>query len=114
MIVHHIHCQEPWFSLIRQGKKPVEGRKNTHSYRAIKPGDRINFMNGEENFLAEVLEIRNYPGLDEYFQDVSLEKALPGVASIEEGKEIYYEWSTEEKIREFGFLGIFVKPISEF
>ncbi len=110
MIVHNIHCKEPWFTLIRQGIKSVEGRKNTHSYRKIQPGDRINFMNGTESFLAEVQEVRHYPGLDEYFQDVSLEKALPGIATMEEAKNIYFEWTTEEKIKEFGFLAIFVKP----
>lgn len=56
-------------------------------------------------------EIRQYQSLDEYFEDVSIEKALPGITSLEEAKNIYFQWSTEEKIREFGFLGIFVKPI---
>ena len=111
MAIYNIHCEEPWFSLIRQGKKTVEGRKNTHSYRKIKPGDQINFMNGTDSFLASVLEIRKYPSLDEYFKDVTLEKALPGVSTVDEGKNIYYEWNPEEKIREFGFLGIFVKPV---
>lgn len=111
MAVYNIHCEEPWFSLIRQGKKPVEGRKNTHSYRKIKPGDQINFMNGTDSFLADVKEIRLYPSLDEYFKDVTVEQALPGITTVEEGKNIYFRWSTEEKIKEFGFLGIFVKPI---
>ncbi|MDP1880244.1 MAG: ASCH domain-containing protein [Parachlamydiaceae bacterium] len=110
MAVYQIHCEEPWFSLIRNGKKPVEGRKNTHSYRRLKVGDKINFLNGTESFIAVVQEIRHYPSLDEYFQDVTLEKALPGVTSIEEGKNIYFQWSSEAKIKEFGFLGIFIKP----
>lgn len=111
MATFNIHCDDPWFSLIRKGEKRVEGRKNTHTYRKIKTGDKINFTNGTENFLTEVEEIRIYRDLDEYFQDVSLEKALPGITTLEEGKKIYFEWSTEEKIKEFGFLGIFIKPI---
>lgn len=111
MTVHQIHCEEPWFSLIREGKKPVEGRKNTHSYRKIKAGDKINFVNGTESFLAIVQKILLYPSLDEYFEDVTLEKALPGIISLEEGKNVYYQWNSEEKIKEFGLLGIFVKPL---
>lgn len=111
MTVFNIHCEDPWFSYIRQGIKTVEGRKKTHSYEKIKVGDQINFSNGKENFIADVTEIRKYKSLEEYFEDVTLEKALPGIKSIEEGLDIYYQWSTEEKIREYGFLGIFVRPV---
>jgi ASC-1-like (ASCH) protein len=111
MTLFNIHCDDPWFTYIRQGLKPVEGRKNTHSYKKIRAGDQINFSNGKESFVADVTEIRTYDSLEDYFQDVTLEKALPGIKSIEEGLEIYYQWSTEEKIQQYGFLGIFVKPI---
>lgn len=107
----NIHCEEPWFSYIRQGVKPVEGRKNTHSYQKIKVGDKINFSNGKESFIADVIEIREYDSIEKYLEDVTLEKALPGVKSLEEALNIYYQWSTEEKIRQYGFLGIFIKPV---
>lgn len=110
MIIHNIHCEEPWFSYIRQGIKPVEGRKKTHSYKKIKVGDQINFSNGEESFIANVVEIREYDSLEKYLEDVTVEKALPGITSVEEALEVYYQWSTKEKIRQYGFLGIFVKP----
>ena len=112
MNIFNIHCEDPWFSYIRQGVKPVEGRKNTHSYKKIKTGDQINFSNGTDSFLAEVTEIREYASLEKYLEDVTIEKALPGVKSLEEALNIYYQWSTEEKIRQYGFLGIFVKPVT--
>jgi len=111
MTIFNIHCDEPWFSLIRQGVKTVEGRKNTHSYKKIKIGDKINFSNGKESFLADVKEIREYSSIEEYLNDVSLENALPGVKSIQEGLDIYYQWSTEAKIKQSGFLGIFITPL---
>lgn len=111
MTIFNIHCKDPWFSYIRQGVKPVEGRKATHTYKKIKVGDQINFTNGDESFIANVTEIRQYATLEEYFDDVTLEKALPGISSVQEGLDVYYQWSTEEKIREYGFLGIFVKPV---
>ena len=111
MTVYTIHCEDPWFTYIRQGIKPVEGRKKTHTYTKIKIGDQINFTNGTDSFLANVTEIREYDSLEKYFDDVTLEKALPGITSIEEGLDIYHQWSTEEKIRQYGFLGIFVTPV---
>ncbi len=110
MTIFNIHCDDPWFSYIRQGIKPVEGRKATHSYKKIRVGDQINFSNGTESFLADVTEIREYESIEKYLEDVTVEKALPGIKSIEEGLEVYYQWSSEEKIRQYGFLGIFVKP----
>lgn len=112
MTLFNIHCKDPWFSYIRQGIKPVEGRKNTHTYKKIKVGDQINFINGKESFIANVTEIREYNSIEDYLHDVTLEKALPGVKTIEEGLNIYYQWSTEEKIRQYGFLALFIKLVS--
>ena len=111
MAIFNIHCDDPWFSYIRQGIKPVEGRKSTHTYKKIKVGDQIKFSNGKESFVANVTEIREYSTIEQYLEDVTLEKALPGVKSIEEGLNIYYEWTPEEKIRQYGFLGLFIKPV---
>jgi ASC-1-like (ASCH) protein len=111
MAQFNIHCEDPWFSYIRQGVKPVEGRKKTHTYKKIQVGDQINFTNGKESFKAQVLEIREYKSLEQYFDDVTLEKALPGVQTVEEGLNIYHQWSTEDQIKQYGFIGIFIRPI---
>jgi len=110
MAIFNIHCEDPWFSYIREGIKPVEGRKNTHTYQKIGVGDQISFSNGKDSFIANVIEIREYRSIEDYLEDVTLEKALPGVKTIQEGLNIYYQWSTEEKIRQYGFLGIFIQP----
>lgn len=111
MTTFTIHCDDPWFSYIRQGVKPVEGRKATHSYKKIKAGDQILFTNGKEKFAAVVAEVRQYETIEQYFDDVTLAKALPGITSMEEALQIYYEWTPQDKIKQYGFLGIFVKPL---
>jgi ASC-1-like (ASCH) protein len=108
---YKIACEDPWFSFIRQGAKTVEGRKNTHTYKRIKADDLIIFFNGNDSFRAIVTEVRQYASLEEYLEDVTIEKALPGVTSLEQALEIYYQWSSPEKLQQYGFLGIFVKPI---
>ena len=107
---HTLHCQEPWFSLLRSGKKTVEGRKNSPKYQHIKAGDYIKFHVGQESFLAVVTEVRRFASLEEYLRGVTVEKALPGIASFEDAVRIYLQWNTRQEIEKDGFLGIFIKP----
>lgn len=111
MKLHRLHCEEPYFSLIRKGLKRVEGRKNSPKYQSIKQGDSIEFYCGDQSFLTEVTEVRLYRDLRAYLEDVTPPKALPGVRTMEEAIAIYLQWSREEEIARFGFLGIFVKTI---
>lgn len=110
--VHEMECGDPWFSLIFEGKKPVEGRKNSPKYRKIKAGDIIEFSHQSKRFKALVERIEKYETLEDYLRGATLEKALPGVRTFEEGLTIYHQWSTPEQIKEAGgFLGIYIKPI---
>lgn len=107
---HEILCQDPWFSYLKEGKKPVEGRKGTPKYREIRAGDCIRFVKpeGGESFLMTVKKIDAFRSLDDYLNGVGLTNALPGVKTLEEGRNIYLQWSTEKQIAEHGFLGIWV------
>lgn len=108
---HKIICDDPWFSYIRNGLKPVEGRKNSPKYQKIKAGDVIDFSNGKDNFQALVIEVKSYASLEDYLSDVAVQTALPGVTSMEDAINTYHQWNTPNEIQEWGFLGIFVKPI---
>jgi ASC-1-like (ASCH) protein len=103
---YEMHCQEPWYSYIKNQIKPVEGRKNTPKHQKYKVGDCIRFYNGKESFLTVITKINLYPSLDAYLHDVSPSTALPTIDSFEEAKKIYLQWSTEEEIEQWGFLGI--------
>lgn len=108
--IHTLHCQEPWFSLLYTGVKPVEGRKRSSQYESIRPGDLIDFQNDGKEFRALVTEVRLYESLQEYLQDVGVEVALPGVSSMDEAVRIYSQWSTKEELAR-GFVGIFVERV---
>jgi len=110
-IVFQMHCGEPWFSYIREGIKPVEGRKNSPKYQKIQVDDFIEFSNGKEHFRTIVTEIRAYASLEDYLDDVTVQKALPNVSSYEEAIKTYHQWSTPEEIQTYGFLGIFIKLV---
>jgi ASC-1-like (ASCH) protein len=105
-----IHCDEPWFSLLEKGEKPVEGRKGQKKYLNLEPGDKVLFKCCEKSFVATVVKIECYDSLIDYLKSVTLEKALPGVTSFNEGLKIYSQWSTLEDIKVLGFVAIWIKP----
>lgn len=107
-----MHCQDPWFSLIRDGKKRVEGRKATPKWRKLKAGDVLVFTNGSEEFETMIDRIDRFDSLDAYLLGVGVEAALPGVSDLEKARKIYLQWSTLQEIAQWGFVGIWVKRVS--
>lgn len=84
MKLHRLHCEEPYFSLIRKGLKRVEGRKNSQKYQSIKQGDSIKFYCEDRSFLTKVTAVQHYRDLRTYLEDVTPLKALPGIQTMEE------------------------------
>lgn len=116
--VYHMHVTEPWFSHIKEGRKPVEGRKMFGTWSKLKVGDIIHMKNGNDRFDVKVTGLTVYPPsledpLTSYLESEALERALPGVNSLEEGRRIYLQWSTEEEIHQKGMMGIQVEVIPE-
>jgi ASC-1-like (ASCH) protein len=111
-----MNVSEPWFSHLRTGRKPVEGRKASPTWSGIQVGDRLEICNEGRRFYASVAEVTKYPSeaateaggracLRRYLEGETVERALPGVATIEEGMEVYLQWSTAEEIGKYGMLG---------
>lgn len=103
-------CIEPWFSLIKQGTKSIVGRKNCPEYQKMQVGDHIEFINVETQarLQVRVTEIRRYSSIENYLQDVGIDKAVPVAQSFEEALKIYHQFDTPQEIARDGFLGIFI------
>src|SRR5271170_7323062 len=58
---HTVECADPYFTLIKQGRKKVEIRKGTERWAKIRFGDNLAFVgpNGA-TFQARVVRIRKY------------------------------------------------------
>lgn len=104
-----IEVSEPWFSLIRDGIKKVEGRKGSPTWVDIKIGDVI-ISNGKEKFKMKIVGINKYYGencLENYLKTEKIENVLPGIGSIEEGMKIYMSppinW-TQQELNKYGIL----------
>ena len=108
---------EPWYRHILEGRKDVEGRKNSETWRDIEPGDILCLTASKFSmscFYVKVTGITLYapPGaLRKYLEGETLARALPGVSSIEEGMKVYLAWSTMEEIEAVGMMGIQLEVI---
>ena len=113
--VYEMECCEPYFTLLKENKKTVEGRRCYKNWALINPGDIIMFTNnGEDHFFASVTKINKYTStkktngktaLQNYLEEETLEKTLPGVKTIEEGMKIYLQFSSEKDIEKCGIPG---------
>jgi ASC-1-like (ASCH) protein len=115
------------YDQIIEGKKTVEGRKNSEQNQDIKIGDILLFSDKSRGILeCEVTYVHYYSDIAEYLAGESLNKVFGdtskcrNVKTIEEGVKIYREYVDENKILELkdkfgsGFIGIGIKFIHEY
>ena len=105
-----IHCQEPWFSKIKQGLKTVEGRKFSAKYASLHPGEIIEMHCDTGSFLVEVLKVITYKSVEEYLHSEGFDRVLPGIASFEHALEVYLQYNSRDELKTAGgFLALHLK-----
>ncbi|KAK6914524.1 ASCH domain [Dillenia turbinata] len=105
------HVQEPFFSMLKDGVKTVEGRCAVGKYSRISSGASILF---NKCLVLCVQDVHWYASFSEMLKAESLAKVLPGVKTVEEGVQIYWKFYTEEQERSKGVLAISVaKPAAQ-
>lgn len=128
------NVNEPWFSAIRDGLKIAEGRLDKSWVKTLKPYDMIEFTRvppkNEKNDTNDtnninntnkvrpkieviVTDVKRYKSFTDLFDDVGLDKVLPGKTSYDEGVAVYRQWYSVEKEKELGVVGIFIKVIKK-
>jgi len=102
MTTYKKNVSEPWFSLIKLKLKTVEGRLNKGEFSNMKLGDIIIFTNDELGFErsidVKIIKIINYNTFQTYLENETLKRCLPGIDTIEEGVNIYYNIYKKEDI----------------
>lgn len=120
-IYHKMDIAQPYFDLIRSGIKPVEGRKISDTWKKVRRGDMIlvTTKNPKAPFYTVIVtKVRMYlPSIGDpltaYLKEEGLDRALPGVKTIEEGRKVYLQWSSEDEIRKMGMMGIQLRNTNE-
>ncbi len=108
------HLSEPWFTLISMGLKTFEGRKNKGRFKEMQIGDIIKWYNDDfehREILTKIVDKYEYDTFEKYLIDLTLEKCLPGVKSLDTGLSVYYKYFTKEDEQEYGVVAIKVELI---
>jgi ASC-1-like (ASCH) protein len=116
-----------WFDAINSGRKTVEGKKASETWRDISVGDLIEFRDSDSNsqvkfrsLRAQVVRITSYPSganaLDRFLTAETLAATLPDIDSIEEGRGIYLAFPgwTEDIVNELGMIAIGIEVIEHW
>jgi len=106
-----INVQEPWFSLIKNKKKKIEGRLNKGLFATLKKGDNITFVNNNDRFDAKIKKIKKYNTFEEYLSQEGLKRTLPGINTIKEGCDVYYKYYNKEQELQYKILAIYIKVL---
>ena len=110
------HVSEPWFSLIRDGRKTVEGRLNKGDFAKMNVGDIVEwFTKGKDSTIkTRVMRTTPYDNFLEYLETEGVKKTLPVgyVKTPEEGVErVYRKYFSEEPEAEHKVLAIEIQRL---
>lgn len=116
---HTMSVQPQYIAQIKEGKKVVEGRKMSRTLNClgIRRGYLITMIHSScEDVEVKVTYINYYlpscgDPLAEYLTHETLERTLPGVTDLNEGRKVYLQYTTEEEIRELGMMAIGLEVI---
>jgi ASC-1-like (ASCH) protein len=108
-----VHVSRPWYDLIKQGKKTVEGRPDRNDFSQMSVGDNIEFFNKDlnEKFMAEITKVSRHKTFEEMITTNGIDNVLPGINNINEGVEVYMKYYNKEVESKFGVVGIHIKVL---
>lgn len=111
---HEMTLKEPWFSLVKNNIKTIEGRIYDEKRKQINIGDTIKFYNKDKSeYLTKVVSniIIYYPfniyvnTIDRALREAKLKNILPGITTYKKGVEVYESIpGYKEKIKKYGFV----------
>ena len=102
---------EPWFSLIENGQKTVEGRLFKGIFTEFRVNDTIRWINNrngkEKSVTVKITKLTKYPNFGDLLFNEKLYKVLPGFPNIKCGIVLYDRiYSSFNEIKEYGTLAI--------
>lgn len=101
-----MNMQEPWFSLIQNGQKQVEGCINRGKFQELRVNDTIRFTNNDKSLIAKITKITKYPNFGDLLFHEKLYRVLPGFPNIKCGIILYDKFYKFDEVKEFGTLAI--------
>lgn len=113
-----ITIKEPWFTLIKNKLKTVEGRLNKGRFSKLKVGMVVNWMTKMRNntnkfkkVRTEIVEIKHYKSFEEMIIDKDINNVLPGFPSVNCGVKLYRKYYKKFMEDKFGVISITLKVL---
>jgi ASC-1-like (ASCH) protein len=107
MKIISIHKQEPYYSMVVEGLKTVEGRLNKGKFAEIEIGDILTMRPGNKKF--RVTGRRQYKTFKEMLEAEGIKNVLPDKNNIEEAIQVYKKFYKESQQNRYGVLAIRIK-----
>jgi ASC-1-like (ASCH) protein len=116
------NVQEPWFSYIDNGIKTVEGRLDRNDFSKMKAGDLVTWWttippvtpDAEPQFKTcqtTIEGIEHYPTFKDMIESEGESHVVPGIPTISQGVQIYYQFYKPQEEKTYGVLAIRIKRI---
>ena len=110
--VHTMKLSEPWYTLVKNGNKTVEGRINDEKRQKLKIGDTIIFTDtsGKNSFQKRIKNLKTFKTFDSAIREAKLKNILPGIRTYKKGVDVYLSIKGfKEKENKYGVLLIYLE-----
>lgn len=108
-VEHHMTLKQPYFDLIKEGKKTIELRLYDTKRRQINVGDTITFQNGDDFHTVEVKGLFIAANFKELFKFV--DPKFAGLGTVENAIKIMEQFYDKDAQKKFGVVGICIENI---
>ena len=106
-MIHNMTVKQPYFDLIKAGKKTIELRLYDNKRRQIQIGDEIVFQNGDNFHRVSVKGMFLAKNFEELFKYV--DPKFAGMNSIKEAIDIMEQFYDKDAQKKFGVVGICIE-----
>lgn len=107
--IYNITIKQPWFDLIKYGKKTIEGRLNRGLFKKLQVGDKIEWIHKNLKFNVIVTRITPYTSFKQMMKTEGIDKVLPTINDIDSGVKLYRQYFTENDEKSNGVVDIEMK-----
>ncbi len=108
-IQHNMTLKQPYFDLIKEGKKTIELRLYDDKRKKIRVGDTIRFQNGNNFHIVEVKGLFICSNFKELFKFIDVQDT--GLDNKKDAIKIMEQFYDENAQKKFGVVGICIENI---
>ena len=110
--INSMKLSEPWYTLIKNGKKTVEGRIYDKKRKLLNVGDTLIFTdtNGKNEIVTTIINLKVFKNFDKAIRYAKLKNVLPNIRTYKDGVKIYHSIpGYKKKEKKYGVVLIFFK-----